>query len=78
LIHDHLMRKGPRPDLALASELPSFALKLAMRRAMDLGPPNWLFDAMITTPAMRWLARLIYFHRRAQPGFEPPSRSPGA
>jgi hypothetical protein len=76
LIHDHLTRGGPRPDLALAGELPSFAFAFAMRRAMDLGPPNWLFDAVIATPAMRWVARRIYFHRRAQPGFEaaPPSR----
>ena len=72
LIHDHLTRGGPRPDLALAGELPSFTLKLAMRKAMDLGPPNWLFDAIIATPAMRWVARRIYFHRRAQPGFEAP------
>ena len=78
LIHDHLTRGGPRPDMALASELPSFAFKLAMRRAMDLGPPNWLFDALITTPPMRWLARRIYFHRRAQSGFDRPSPSPGA
>ena len=78
LIHDHLTRNGPRPDLALAGELPSFALKLAMRRAMDLGPPNWLFDAVIATPAMRWVARRIYFHRRAQAGFEAAPPSPGA
>lgn len=76
LIHDHLMRNGPRPDLALAGELPSFTLKLAMRRAMDIGPPNWLFNAIIATPAMRWVAQRIYFHRRAQAGFDTPS--PGA
>lgn len=78
LIHDHLTRGGPRPDLALAGELPSFTLKLAMRRAMDLGPPNWLFDAIIATPAMRWVAQRIYFHRRAQTGFDAPPASPGA
>jgi flavin-dependent dehydrogenase len=78
LIHDHLTRNGPRPDLALAGELPSFTLKLAMRRAMDLGPPNWLFDAIIATPAMRWVAQRIYFHRRAQTGFDAPPASPGA
>lgn len=78
LIHDHLTRDGPRPDLALAGELPSFTLKLAMRRLMDLGPPNWLFDSVIATPAMRWVARRIYFHRRAQAGFEAPPPSPGA
>jgi len=78
LIHDHLTRNGPRPDLALAGELPSFAVKLAMRRVMDMGPPNWLFDAVIATPPMRWLARRIYFHRRAQAGFDAPPPSPGA
>jgi len=78
LIHDHLTRDGPRPDLALAGELPSFALKRAMRRGMDLGPPNWLFNAVIATPAMRWVAQRIYFHRRAQAGFELPPTSSGA
>jgi digeranylgeranylglycerophospholipid reductase len=77
LIHDHLTRNGPPPEKALAGELPSFGLKLAMRRMMDLGPPNWLYDLVISTPAMRWVARQIYFHRRAQAGFDAPG-SPGA
>ncbi len=68
LIADYLLRHGPPPEAALARELPSFSKKLALRSVMDLGPPNWLYDMMIGTPAMNWFARKVYFHRRAQPG----------
>src|SRR5437588_22040 len=59
---------GSLPHIALAKEMPSLAKKLALRNLMDLGPPNWFYDLMISTPAMRWFARQIYFHRRAEPG----------
>lgn len=68
LIADHLTRHGPPPEEVLSRELPSFGVKLALRALMDLGPPNWLYDLSIGTPAMRWFARRIYFHRRAEPG----------
>jgi digeranylgeranylglycerophospholipid reductase len=68
LIADHLTRHGPPPHLALAREMPSHVKKLALRKVMDWGPPNWLYDALIGTPAMRWFARQVYFHRRAEPG----------
>jgi digeranylgeranylglycerophospholipid reductase len=68
LIADFLTRHGPPPEQALNAEMPSFTRKLALRRVMDLGPPNWLYDLMIGTPAMAWFARQVYFHRRAMPG----------
>ena len=68
LIADHLLRHGPPPEKILATELPSFTKKRALRKAMDLGPPNWLYDLMIGTPAMNWFARRVYFHKRAEAG----------
>jgi len=68
LIADHLLRHGPPPEKILATELPSFTKKRALRKAMDLGPPNWLYDVMIGTPAMNWFARRVYFHKRAEAG----------
>jgi digeranylgeranylglycerophospholipid reductase len=66
LIADHLMRHGPPPEQVLAKELPSFTKKLLLRKAMDLGPPNWLYNTLIGTAPMRWFARQVYFHRRGQ------------
>jgi digeranylgeranylglycerophospholipid reductase len=68
LAADHLQRHGAPPGAALARELPSYGRKQALRRVMDLGPPNWLYDLMIGTPAMSWFARQVYFHRRAEAG----------
>ena len=68
LIADHLLRHGPPPETILATELPSFTRKRALRKVMDFGPPNWLYDMLIGTPAMNWLARRVYFHKRAEPG----------
>jgi digeranylgeranylglycerophospholipid reductase len=68
LIADRLLRHGPPPETVLVKELPSFGKKLALRAAMDAGPPNWLYNMLIGTPAMNWFARQVYFHRRAQEG----------
>jgi digeranylgeranylglycerophospholipid reductase len=70
LIADHLQRGGPPPDAILAREVPSFGAKLLLRRALDLGPPNILYDMMLSTPLMRWFAQRVYFHRRGLPGTE--------
>lgn len=64
LIADHLLRHGPPPEQVLAKEVPGFARKLLLRRVMDAGPPNWLYDLLIGTAQMRWFARQVYFHRR--------------
>lgn len=64
LIADHLLRNGPEPHHAIAREMPGFRRKLLLRRIMDLGPPNIVYDLAIGTAPMRWFARQIYFHRR--------------
>jgi digeranylgeranylglycerophospholipid reductase len=68
LIADRLLRHGPPPEKILAAELPSFTKKRALRKIMDIGPPNWLYNLMIGTPAMNWFARQVYFHKRAETG----------
>ncbi len=68
LVADHLLHFGPPPEIALAKELPSFALDHAMRFALDLAPPNSLLSAAFGTPALRWLARHIYFRGRGGQG----------
>ncbi len=68
LIADHLLRHGPPPEKILAIELPSFTKKQALRKIMDVGPPNWFYNLMIGTPAMNWFARQVYFHKRAEAG----------
>ena len=68
LIADHLTRHGPPPADVLGRELPSFGKKLLLRKVMDAGPPNWLYDVIIGTPPMRWFARQVYFHRRKAGG----------
>lgn len=78
LIADHLMRQGPAPEAVLAREIPSFRKKLLLRRLMDAGPPNWLYDLAIGTAPMRWFARQVYFHRRNAGTTPPDGPQPGA
>ncbi|HML41761.1 MAG TPA: NAD(P)/FAD-dependent oxidoreductase [Hyphomicrobium zavarzinii] len=68
VIADHLMDLGPPPAVALAPELPGFAIKKITRSALDLAPPNWMLDAALGLPPMRWLAQHMYFHRRGAGG----------
>lgn len=72
LIADHLTRHGPQPAAVLARELPSFGKKLLLRKVMDAGPPNWLYDLAIGTAPMRWFARQVYFHRRSPESTDQP------
>jgi digeranylgeranylglycerophospholipid reductase len=67
-IADHLLHLGPPPETVLARELPRFGLKHVMRFGLDLAPPNFLLNAAIGTPMMRFLASHIYFHRRGAGG----------
>ncbi|MGE0204536.1 MAG: NAD(P)/FAD-dependent oxidoreductase [Hyphomicrobiaceae bacterium] len=67
-IGDHLQHMGPPPEAVLAKELPGFALKLAMRHALDLAPANALLNLALKTRPMRWLASQIYFHKRGAKG----------
>ena len=72
LVADHLLRNGPEPGPVIAKELPSYSAKLMLRKIMDIGPPNWVYDWTIGTPLMKWTAERIYFHRRSE---SPDSRS---
>ncbi|MGV8838943.1 MAG: NAD(P)/FAD-dependent oxidoreductase [Bauldia sp.] len=64
LLADHLQSGGPDPAGAIARELPRFRLKLAMRRLLDLAPPNAFLDLALGTGPLRALAQRVYFHRR--------------
>jgi flavin-dependent dehydrogenase len=68
LIADRLTRLGPEPHTVLSGDSRSILMKIAKRRALELGPPGWLYNATLSTSPMRWLARRIYFHRRTQSG----------
>ncbi len=70
LIADHLQCGGPAPEIALSREIPRFRAKSALRRALDLAPPNVLIDlALATTPA-RHFAEKLYFHSRNTTGID--------
>jgi flavin-dependent dehydrogenase len=63
-IADHLLDGGVDPGRALAVRYPSFFWKQWLRRSLDFDPPNALYDWTLSTPVMRHLARLVYFHKR--------------
>lgn len=63
-VAEHLAGQGPDPALALPREYPKFRVKRWLRRALDLGPPNWLVNMMLGTAPMQALARLVYFHSK--------------
>jgi digeranylgeranylglycerophospholipid reductase len=67
-VADHLLHAGPPPEQVLAPEMPRFALKGLMRRAIDLAPSNALIDLGLGTWPMRVLAQHMYFHRRGARG----------
>ena len=63
-IADFLLDGGVDPARALQSRYPSFTWKRCLRQAFDFDPPNRLYDWALTTPVMRALARMVYFHKR--------------
>ena len=63
-VADHLAGTAPDPALALPRQYPKFRAKRWLRRALDLGPPNWLVNLMLGTAPMQALARLVYFHSK--------------
>ena len=65
LVSDYLFDRGPHPLGVFESEIPRYRLKLALRRAMDLAPPNFAIDALLMTRPVRDFAQRLYFHRRA-------------
>jgi flavin-dependent dehydrogenase len=64
LIGDYLYDRGPHPMAVFAREIPRYTAKSALRRVLDMAPPNWLIDMFLATAPMRRLAQRIYFHRR--------------
>ena len=68
LIADHLLRHGLPPDKVLAQQAPSSSPRTSWRKAMDAGPPNWLYNLMIGTSAVSWFARQVDFHRQKRAG----------
>lgn len=65
LVGDYLYERGGHPVAAFAREIPTYRLKRALRRVLDLAPPNALIDAMLMTAPLRMLAQRLYFHRRS-------------
>lgn len=64
LAADWIFAGAEHPAVALAREAPRFAAKLWLRRAFDLTPPNWVWNAAISTMPFKSVAQSIYFHKR--------------
>ncbi|MCW5774041.1 MAG: FAD-dependent monooxygenase, partial [Rhodospirillaceae bacterium] len=63
-VGDFLAGRGPDPALVLPRLYPKFRAKRLLRRALDVGPPNWLVNLMLGTAPMQAFARLVYFHSK--------------
>ena len=63
-VAEFLLDGGVEPGRALRARYPAFSWKRWLRRALDFDPPNGLYDWALTTPALRAVARLVYFHKR--------------
>jgi flavin-dependent dehydrogenase len=61
-VAEYLQDGGPSPGAEVAKAAPGYRLKGVMRRAADLAPPNWMWDALIGNWAFRALTARIYFH----------------
>jgi flavin-dependent dehydrogenase len=64
LASDWIDAGAEHPARALAREVPHFGAKLWLRRALDLAPPNWMWNLAFGTAPFRAFAQRIYFHRR--------------
>ena len=65
---DWLGAGGAHPAAVIAREAPRFRAKLMMRHALDLAPPNWVWNTLFGTALFRQIAHTIYFHRRGGEG----------
>jgi len=63
-VADYLTRFGPAPEVVIEKALPKFGRKQFLRKILDLSPPNFLYNSLLTTPLMRKFARQVYFHQR--------------
>jgi flavin-dependent dehydrogenase len=64
LAADWINAGGEHPALGLAREAPRFRAKLWMRRALDLAPPNWVWNLAVGTAPFRLFTQQVYFHQR--------------
>lgn len=71
---DWLGAGGEHPAKVIAREAPSFATKRLMRYALDLAPPNWVWNTLFGTDLFKRVAHRVYFHQRGTEGdpFEEP------
>lgn len=68
LAADWINAGGMHPALALQREAPRFRTKLWLRRALDLAPPNWVWDLAVGMAPFQAFAQRVYFHRRGEGG----------
>ena len=55
------------PEEVAINHAPGFLSKRALRWVFDHAQMDWPFDLLLKTPALRWAAEQIYFHKRGQP-----------
>jgi digeranylgeranylglycerophospholipid reductase len=63
-IAGHLLDGGPSPGRTLAGAYPRCRVKRLLRAALDLRPPNALFDLALEHPWFRAAAQTVFFHHR--------------
>lgn len=64
LIVDHIKENKSAPAKTLISEYPRFRVKSLLRRAMDIFPPDWVFNVLFSFPRFRKTAERIFFYKR--------------
>ncbi len=70
VVADHLQNRGPAAEAVLSRELPGYAVKTMLRRALDLAPANAMINLALATAPVRRLAEHVYFHRRGSEGLD--------
>lgn len=68
LASDWVAAGAEHPARALARETPHWRAKLWLRRALDLAPPNWLWNLAFGTAPFQAFAQRVYFHGRGETG----------
>lgn len=63
-VSDHLLDGGPDPARVVRRVMPTMGVKRAMRSAMDLPWPAWVYDAALSSPVLRATAQTVFFHHR--------------
>jgi flavin-dependent dehydrogenase len=66
LAADWINAGGEHPAPALVREAPRFRTKLWLRRALDLAPPNWVWNLAFGMAPFRAFSQRVYFHQRGE------------